>query len=219
MAAARRGAANVKRAQLVLGITVLIISAVAAQRWRSYCIDFAFPGAAFWRSCRRQSSPYANSGARAVDPDNRGQVDQPFPARSRSTGDISRRGTRVRWFCRGAFVALRPPRAFGYHRSALREHFGLPDARFDVDDGLLARGPVDARRSLLFQHERGGAIHQRIQWLLLQLHHTEHRRLRRYHAGFKNCALACGDGSNDRATLCGGPNRTPRLTLFGPQVP
>src|SRR6266496_2382482 len=73
-------------------------------------------------------------------------------------------------------------RAFGYHRSALCKHFRLPDARFDVDDGVLACGPVDARRSLLFQHELRHTIHERVQWLLLLLRHTEHGRLRRHHA-------------------------------------
>ena len=47
-------------------------------------------------------------------------------------------------------AALRFACTFGKRRSALCEHLSLPDARFDVDAGLLARGPIDARRSLLF---------------------------------------------------------------------
>jgi hypothetical protein len=52
-------------------------------------------------------------------------------------------------------------------RGALCEHFGLSDARFNVDVGLLACGPIDARRSLLFQHEVWGPLNERVQWLLL----------------------------------------------------
>ena len=54
-------------------------------------------------------------------------------------------------------AALYPANACGYCRSAVCEHFRLSDARFNVDDGLLARGPVDARRSLFLQHERRAA--------------------------------------------------------------
>src|SRR5881227_3926809 len=79
------------------------------------------------------------------------------------------------------------------------EHFGLPDAWFDVDAGLLARGPIDAGRSLLFQHEQGEAINERLHRLLFQLHYIEHSRLRRHHAHLKACALARGDGSDDRS--------------------
>src|SRR5207245_10107360 len=55
-------------------------------------------------------------------------------------------------------------------------------------DGLLARGPIDAWRSLLFQHELRAAIHERVHWLLFQLHHTEHGCLRRHHSCFQNRA-------------------------------
>jgi len=48
----------------------------------------------------------------------------------------------------GEFTPLRFARPFGKRRNPLCEHLGLPDARSDVDSGLLARGPVDARRSL-----------------------------------------------------------------------
>ena len=75
-------------------------------------------------------------------------------------------------FVVGESAALRSSCAFGDPRGALCEHFGLSDARFDVDVGLLACGPIDARRSLLFQHERWGALNERVQWLLLQLHYT-----------------------------------------------
>src|SRR4029077_13412990 len=100
----------------------------------------------------------------------------------------------------------------------LCEHFSLPDARPDVDDGLLARGPIDAWRSLLVQHKRRDALDERVHWLLLQLHHTEHSWIRRYHARFQNRALACSDGSDDRSALCGSPDRSPRLTLFQPEI-
>ena len=47
-------------------------------------------------------------------------------------------------------LALRFARAFGKHRSAVCEHLGLSDARFVVDNGLLARGPGDARGAFSF---------------------------------------------------------------------
>ena len=91
---------------------------------------------------------------RACHSSDRRQVDQSFSAGPGSTCSLPCCRTRADCFCNRASAALYPARACGYCRSALCEHFGLSDARFDVDDGLLARGPVDARRSLLLQHER-----------------------------------------------------------------
>src|SRR5439155_19476553 len=85
-------------------------------------------------------------------------------------------------------------------------------------DGLLARGPIDACRSLLFQHELRAAIHERVHWLLFQLHHTEHGWLRRHHSCFKNRALARRYGSDDRATLRGGPDCPSGFTLFDSEI-
>jgi hypothetical protein len=64
----------------------------------------------------------------------------------------------------------------------------------------------------------GAAIDRRVQWLLLQLHHTKHRRLRRHHSRLKNGALARGNGSDDRSALCGGTDRSPGLTLFDSEI-
>ena len=70
-------------------------------------------------------------------------------------------------FCCREPPAICPARPFGKHRSALCEYFGLPDARSDVDDGVLACGPTNSRGRLFFQHECGEAINERLQCLLL----------------------------------------------------
>ena len=83
--------------------------------------------------------------------------------------------------------------------------------------GLLAGRSTDARRGLLFQHQRT-AIDERIYWLLFQLYNTYHGWLRRHHARFKGCALACGNGSNDGVALRSSPDCAPGLALFQSKV-
>src|SRR5215469_16499238 len=131
-------------------------------------------------------------------------MDKLFLAAYGTSCRISHRRTCFDCLCCCQLIALCFAGPFCKRRSTVREHFGLPDAWLDEDDGLLASGPVDARRSLLVQHERRDAIDKRVHWLLLQLYHTEHGRLWRHHSGLKNCSLARGDGSDDRAALCGG---------------
>ena len=58
----------------------------------------------------------------------------------------------------------------------------------------------------------------RFRRFLLQLHHTEHGRLRRYHARLKDCALACSNGSDDGVALCDRFDCTPGFTLFNSKV-
>src|SRR6266513_2859890 len=72
--------------------------------------------------------------ALAGDPGGRGQMDQPFSTASGSVSDISRRRNWLSCFRRGEFAALCSACAVGKRRSPLSEHFGLPDARFDLDD-------------------------------------------------------------------------------------
>ena len=62
-----------------------------------------------------------------------------------STARVPCRRTRLGCFCGGEFAPLRFARAFGKHRSALREHLGLPDAWLVVDSSLLARSPGDPK--------------------------------------------------------------------------
>src|SRR5215472_12812223 len=66
---------------------------------------------------------------------------------------ISQRRTCFDCLCCCELIALCFARPFGKRRCTVREHFGVPDAWFAVDDGLLARGPIDPGRSLFFQHE------------------------------------------------------------------
>ena len=68
----------------------------------------------------------------------RRQVDKSFPARSGSSCRLPDRGACPGCFCCSEFTALRLACTFGKHRSTLCEHFRLPHARFDVDNGLLA---------------------------------------------------------------------------------
>ena len=81
-------------------------------------------------------------------------MDQPFSTALAFASDISRRRNRLGCFRRGQFAALCSARPFSRRRSNLREHFRLPDARFDLDDGLLAGGTVDTR-SFRVQHGTG----------------------------------------------------------------
>ena len=147
------------------------------------------------------------------------QVDQSFPAGPGPTARVPYRRTRLDCFCGGEFAPLRLACAFGKHRSALREHLGLPDAWLDVDSSLLARGPGDSRDAFAFNTAtRDKTDDGRFQCFLLQLHHTKHGRLRRHHARLKNCALACSNGSDDRAALCHRLDCTPGFTLFHAKV-
>jgi|SRR5438094_5378709 len=135
-----------------------------------------------------------------------------------SASDISRRRNRLGCFRRGEFAALRSARPFGRRRSTLREHFSLPDARFDLDNGVLAGGAVDTR-SFRVQHDhRDERDDGRFQCVLLQLHHTEHGWLRGYHSGFESRAHARSNGGDDWAILCSSPDRTPGLALFQPEI-
>ena len=52
-------------------------------------------------------------------------------------------------------LALRFACAFGKHRSPLREHLGLPDARLVVDSSLLARSPGDVQMRFAFNTAGG----------------------------------------------------------------
>src|SRR3954464_8348461 len=85
-----------------------------------------------------------------------------------------------------------------------------------MDSSLLARSPGESK-CLWVQH-RAERDDVRFQRFLLQLHHAEHRRLRRYHACLKDCALACSSGSDDRVALCHRFNCTPSFTLFHAKV-
>ena len=78
-----------------------------------------------------------------------------FWPRSGSACRLPYRRTGRGCFRRRESAAIYPARAFGNHRSALCEHFGLSAGRSYVDDGLLACGPINAAGSVLFQHERG----------------------------------------------------------------
>src|SRR6266478_8238642 len=124
-----------------------------------------------------------------------------------SASDISCRRNRLSCFCHREFAALCSARLFGRQRSTLREHFGLPDARFDLDDGVLAGGAVDTR-SFRVQHDHRDERDDGRFQCLLQLHHAEHGRLRRYHSGFESRPHACRNGSDNRTAQCGGADRS-----------
>ena len=115
--------------------------------------------------CRCGAQRRSGHRDRACHSRDRRQVDQPFPAGPGSTCRLSRCRTRLIAFVVANLLGfiLRAP--VGKHRSAVCEHFGLSDVRFNVGDGLLARGPVDARGCLLLQHERRSEIDRGFQWL------------------------------------------------------
>jgi hypothetical protein len=54
--------------------------------------------------------------------------------------------------------------------------------------------------------------------LLLQLRHTEHGRLQRYHSGLESRTHACGNGSHDRTALCRGSDCAVSRPLFDSKV-
>src|SRR5207249_4339484 len=63
-------------------------------------------------------------------------------------------------------------------------------------------------RSLHVQHDHWDERDDgRFQRFLLQLHHAEHGRLRRYRSGFEGRSHACGNGSDDGTALCRSPDR------------
>ncbi|PYL73884.1 MAG: hypothetical protein DMF26_13050 [Verrucomicrobia bacterium] len=80
---------------------------------------------------------------------------EPFSARPGPTWNLPHWRTPLVYFCSRAAAAFRPPRAFGNGRRSLCQHCGLPDARFDLDVGLLARRPIDARGAFSFNTNAG----------------------------------------------------------------
>src|SRR3954452_14111846 len=87
-----------------------------------------------------------------------------------------------------------------------------------MDRSLLARSPDESKCLRLQPGRREKTDDGGFRCVLLQLHHTQHGRLRRYHARLKDCALACSSGSDDRVALCHRPDCTPGFTLFHAKV-
>src|ERR1035437_7208687 len=96
----------------------------------------------------------------------------------------------------------------------MRRHVRLSVAGIDVDVCLFAGGAGGSGRVCLHCRTGRRPIAAPPQRFLLQLHHAQHRRLRRYHPGVERGADAGGDGSHHRHALRGGAHLPVGGALF-----
>src|ERR1019366_9124401 len=93
-------------------------------------------------------------------------------------------------------------------------HLRISVAGIDVDVCLFAGGAGCSGRVCLHCRTGRRPIATPPQRFLLQLHHAQHRRLRRYHPGVERGADAGGDGSHHRHALRGGAHLPVGGALF-----
>ena len=191
-----------------------------SQRRRCYCIDFAFPGACFLPSLPLQQSQTRHWSSRSCLPFQR------LPAGGSIIFDRT-------WFhllsslSAGlvliAFVVanllrfvLRAPSVTTEVLCASISAYLMLGLMWTMAYWLVDQ--LTPGGAFSFNTKAGKQSMNGFNAFYFSFITLEHGRLRRHHAGLKNCALACGHGSDDRLALCGSPDCPPGFTLFESKI-